>query len=106
MYQNQSVLKLDCIKIKVTQKYHEYSQTQDSLGEAATQHSNLSQLEVSATCIYLLNEKSRPRALQRYQSQINKEIKLCVLLGNDFLRIHISVFLCKYDIYTICYDES
>lgn len=48
LYQNQSVLKLDCIKIKVTQKYHQHSQTQDFLGEAVTQCSNLSQLEISA----------------------------------------------------------
>lgn len=34
LYQNQSVLKLDHIQIKVTQKYHEHRQTQDFLGEA------------------------------------------------------------------------
>jgi len=54
----------------------------------------------------LLNEEMRSRTLQMYYSHIKKEINLYLVFANDFLVMHNSAFLYKYDIYTIFYNES
>jgi len=41
-----------------------------------------------------------------YYSHIKKEINLYLVFANDFLVMHNSAFLYKYDIYTIFYNES